>query len=92
MRPQTMLAVYALFWVLTAFAMLPFGVRTHEEVGAERVPGQADSAPHQFRPGRVVLRATLVSALLFALWYANWTQGWITRDSFDFLKPPGLRD
>ena len=91
MRFQTMLAVYALFWVMSAFALLPFGVRTHEEAGAERVPGQADSAPHRFRPRVVVLRATVVSAFLFGLWYLNWTQGWFTRDSLDFLKPPELR-
>ena len=91
MKWTSVLAIYALFWVFSAFLLLPFGVRTHEEVGAPRVPGQADSAPHQFRPGQVILRATLVSALLFGLWYLNWRMGWITRDSLDFLKPPGLR-
>lgn len=91
MRVQSLLAIYALFWVLTAFALLPFGVKTHEELGAERVPGQADSAPHQFRPGQVALRATLVSALLFALWYLNYRMGWLTRETFDFLRPPGVR-
>lgn len=88
MRWQSLLAIYLLFWVLTAFAMLPFGVRTHEEVGAERVAGQADSAPHEFRPLRVVLRATLVSAAIFAIWLLNYRMGWITRETFDFLKPP----
>ena len=41
-------AIYFLFWIAAAFLMLPFGVRTGEEVGAERVPGQAESAPHSF--------------------------------------------
>lgn len=70
MNWKSALAIYALFWVISGFLVLPFGVRTHEEAGAERVPGQADSAPHDFRPGRVALRATLLSAALFGLFYA----------------------
>ena len=31
---------------LSAFLLLPFGVRTDEEIGQAKVPGQADSAPH----------------------------------------------
>ncbi len=89
MSLQSLHAKYALFRVLTAFAMLPFGVRTHEEVGAPRVPGQADSAPHQFRPGQVALRATVLSALLFGLWVLNYRMGWVTRETFDFLKNVG---
>ena len=30
-------AIYFLFWVSAAFLMLPFGVRTDEEVGAAKV-------------------------------------------------------
>lgn len=78
------LAVYFLFFVFTAFLMLPFGVRTDEEVGAARVAGQAESAPHRFELKKHLLRAALISAALFGLFYANWTQGWITYEMFDW--------
>jgi predicted secreted protein len=85
----SILAIYFLFWVMSAFIMLPFGVRTAEEAGIEKVPGQADSAPVNFRPGRLALRATVMAALLTALFIANFTYGWITAADIDFLpKPP----
>jgi predicted secreted protein len=78
------LAVYFLFFVFTAFLTLPFGVRTDEEVGAARVAGQADSAPHGFELQKHLVRSALISLLLFALFYANWVEGWITADAFDW--------
>lgn len=89
MKITSFLAIYFLLWFVSLFLVLPFGVRTSEEVGVEKVPGQADSAPHEFRPLRVIVRTTLVAALLFALFYANWTNEWITVRSFDgILHPP----
>ena len=82
----SIVAIYLLFFVASAFVLLPFGVRTHEEVGAERVPGQADSAPHRFDLVRHLLKAALLAALLFALYYANWAQGWITAEDLDFYN------
>lgn len=79
------IAIYALFWVLSAFVILPLGVKTHEELGLEKIPGQADSAPGNFRPGVIILRTTLLSAALFGLYYVNYTYGWIDRHSFDVL-------
>jgi len=68
------------------FFLLPFGVRTHEEVGAEKVPGQADSAPHKFDLKRHLLKAALLALVLFAIYYVNWTYGWITADDLDFYS------
>ena len=82
------LAVYFLFWVAAAFLMLPFGVRTDEEVGTAIVPGQADSAPHRFDLPRHMGRAALLAALLFAIYYANWTYGWLKVDDLDYFNPP----
>lgn len=70
-------AIYALFWTLAAFVVMPFGVRTHEEAGAERVPGQADSAPHDFKWGRMLAATTILAAIAFGLFYANYVYGWI---------------
>lgn len=86
MKFGSMLAIYALFWVMCLFVVLPFGVRTSEEVGAEREPGHADSAPHAFSFGRAALRTTLVATFLFALFYANYIYGWVTIDMLDWAN------
>lgn len=86
MSPGSALAVYFLFLVGVAFLLLPFGVRTDEEVGAERVAGQADSAPHRFDLKRHLLRSALLSAVAFALFYANYVNGWITLDALDWYN------
>lgn len=83
------LAIYALFWTMTLFVVLPFGMRTAEEAGAQPLPGHAESAPHDFRFGRIVLRTTIVSAILFGLFYANYVYGWIGTDILDWLMPRG---
>ena len=82
----SIIAIYFLFWVTAVFITLPFGVRTAEEVGAERVPGQADSAPHQFDLKRHLVRAAVLAAMMFALYYANWHFGWINVEDLDFYN------
>ncbi|WP_284125589.1 DUF1467 family protein [Parerythrobacter aestuarii] len=82
----SILAIYALFWVMSAFILLPFGVKTHDELGLEKVPGQADSAPGNFRPGRVAVRATIVAALLTTVWVLNWEYRWVGIDVIDFFS------
>ena len=90
MKLTSIIAIYALFWVMTAFLMLPFGVRTHDEEGMPKVPGQADSAPANFRPGRLALRASVLAAVVTGLYVANYINGWITIYDLDlFGKPPG---
>ena len=89
MQITSIAAIYFLFWVMSAFIMLPFGVRTADEAGVAKVPGQADSAPVNFRPGRLALRATIIAAFCTALFVANYTYGWISAADLDFLpKPP----
>jgi predicted secreted protein len=85
MNWTSIVAIYLLFWVLSAFLVLPFGVKSYQEMGLEMTPGQADGAPANFRPLRVVLWTTAVSAILFGLYYANYEYGWVDRHSFDFL-------
>lgn len=91
MKWQSALAIYALFWVMCAFVVLPFGVRTHDEVGAVKVPGQADSAPYDFRPWKIVGRTTAVATVLFVLFLANYTYGWVTPRMLDVFTPKDLR-
>ena len=84
---SSIVAIYFLFFVASAFITLSIGVRTDEEAGTPKVPGQADSAPHQFDLPRHLLRAAILAAVLFGLYYANWTYGWINVEVFDFYRP-----
>jgi predicted secreted protein len=84
----SILAIYGLFWVMSAFLMLPFGIKTHDEAGIEKIPGQADSAPANFRPGRVALRATVLAAVLCAFFVANYSYGWIGADDINIFPDP----
>jgi predicted secreted protein len=92
MQLSSIIAIYFLFFAASAFFLLPFGVRTDEEAGTPKVPGQADSAPHRFNLKRHLLKAAVVGALLFALYYANWTYGWITPNDLDFYTPQAERN
>lgn len=84
MKWTSISAIYFLFFVASGFLLLPFGVKTHEEIGAERIPGQADSAPHQFDLKRHLLRAALLAVALTAIYYVNYVNGWITANDLDF--------
>ncbi|MXO65989.1 DUF1467 family protein [Altericroceibacterium endophyticum] len=88
MEWTSVLAIYFLLWVFSAFILLPFGVKTHDETGEPKVPGQADSAPVNFRPGRILIRATILAAVLCALYVANYANGWITIDDIDLIGMP----
>lgn len=86
MQITSIIAIYALVWVMTAFVMLPFGIKDHEEAGIPKIPGQADSAPANFQPRKLVIRATILAALLTALWVLNYTYGWIGADAINLFE------
>jgi predicted secreted protein len=88
MKWTSIIAIYSLFWVMSAFLVLPFGVRTHEEEGLEKIAGQADSAPANFSALRIAKRATLVALVLFGAYYANYVNGWIMPDDLNFFGNP----
>ena len=81
----SIVAIYFLFFCASAFVLLPFGVKTDEEAGTPKVPGQADSAPHQFDLKRHLLKAAVLGAVLFAIYYANWSYGWLTPEAFNYF-------
>jgi predicted secreted protein len=89
-RWTSIIAIYALFWVLAAFLVMPFGVRTHDELGLEKVLGQAQSAPGNFNARRLMLRATVLAAVLFGLYYANFVNRWITVEDLDIAPWLGI--
>jgi predicted secreted protein len=86
MRWTSMVAIYALFWAFSVFLVLPFGVRTGQEVGAEHVPGTAESAPHEIDLRRIARRVTIVATVLFALFSLNYRFGWVTQQTLTFFN------
>lgn len=78
MRWYSAVVIYILFWMLTLFAVLPFGVSTSAESGEALIPGQADSAPARPMLRAKAIATTVVSGVLFALYYANYVNGWVT--------------
>ena len=85
MKWTSMLAIYVLFWAFSVFLVLPWGVRTTQEAGGDIVAGQAESAPHEFRLGRLVVRVTNVATILFGLFAANYHYGWVTPQMLDLF-------
>lgn len=88
MQWTSILAIYFLFFVFSAFVLLPFGVRTHDEAGVEKVPGQADSAPVEFRGGRLLLRAAVLAAVVTVVYVLNYINGWITAEDLILWGTP----
>ena len=86
MRWTSILAIYILFWTMSLFLVLPFGVRTAEEAGAPAQPGHAESAPDSFSFGRAALRAALLGAAFTALYVANYIYGWVTVEDLDWVN------
>lgn len=91
MKLQTIAAIYFLFWFLSLFLVLPFEARIKRDVEVEMVPGQAESAPPHFSFGRVVLRTSIVAALLFLIFWLNYRYEWVTVHSFDRIFDPAVR-
>jgi predicted secreted protein len=86
MKLTSLVAVYFLFFIGSAFLLLPFGVKTDEEVGNAVIPGQARSAPHRFNLPRHLVRAAVLAAVLTALFDLNYIFGWITPDDLDLYR------
>lgn len=82
---KTVLAIYILFWVMSAFLVLPFEARAAGS-SATHIAGQERGAPSVFSARRVIGRTTLVSAILFGLFYTNYVQGWITPDMLSLAR------
>lgn len=77
---KTVVAIYLLFWVMSAFLVLPFEARNGVAAASDLIAGQERGAPAGFRPRRAIFRTTVLSAVLFGLFYANYVNGWITLD------------
>jgi len=93
MQWTSVIAIYTLLWVMSAFLVMPFGLRTPDEVEGHKVQiGHADSAPVNFRPGLIALRATILSALLMLLFYLNYTYGWVHVNDLNLYGAPPVKN
>ncbi|MDD7908523.1 MULTISPECIES: DUF1467 family protein [Pseudovibrio] len=64
------LAIYFMMWWILFLAILPFGVRTADELGEDVVPGSAESAPaHPLMLRKVIANTIVTTALFVAVYY-----------------------
>jgi predicted secreted protein len=63
------LALYFIIWWTVLFAVLPFGVRTQGDAG-EIIQGTPESAPRAPNLRLVMLRTTILAAVVFVLVWA----------------------
>jgi predicted secreted protein len=84
MSITTAIAVFALIWWVTLFAVLPFGIRSQHEAGPGDepiAPGTDPGAPAHFHLGRKLLWTTLVSGVIYAACYVVYVERLVTIDS-----------
>ena len=85
MKLSSIIAIYALFWSMSFFFVLPFRLRSSDEPDP-LVPGQAESAPPRFSFARTCGWTTVVAAVLFATYYLNYVNGWVGPEIVDFFS------
>ena len=88
MSIPTAAAVFFLIWWVTLFAVLPWGVRSQQEVG-EVIPGTDPGAPLVPRLGRKLVWTTLITCAVFGVFYVAYVDRLVTLDQI--LKPLGLQ-
>lgn len=61
------LVFFSITWWLVFFAVLPWGVRSHEEAGVDRAAGVPTGIPHDPRLLKKVLITTGIALVLLAI-------------------------
>jgi predicted secreted protein len=80
MKWTSILAIYLLFWVMSAFFVLPFHGRRADQQTSD-VAGTDHGAPATFRVGPILKQTTMVATISFALYYVAYTQNWVDADA-----------
>ena len=75
----TGMLAYGLIWWMVLFTVLPWGVRSADEIGQATPPGHATSAP--VRP-RIILKFAVTTAITAALFAILWLA--VDLDLLDF--------
>lgn len=63
------LVAFLIIYMVMLFCVLPIGVRTADETGEEKLPGQADSAPTNPRLGFKFLLCFGISSVIFGIYW-----------------------
>jgi predicted secreted protein len=84
MKFSSMIAIFALFWSLSLFFVLPFRLRADAQPDVQ-VPGQMNGAPPRFSVKRTAIWTTWVALVLFGLFYFNYICGWVSPQALDFF-------
>lgn len=74
MKWTSILAIYLLFWVMSAFLVLPFHGRRADQA-ADGVAGVDPGAPAAFPIMAILKQTTIVATVSFAAYYVVYTQG-----------------
>ena len=86
MQLFTMFAVYFIFWWITLFAVLPFGLKTQRDEN-DIVLGTVESAPANFSGVRLVLVTSVVAAIVYVIWYVVSVKFGLNFDSIPNFYP-----
>jgi len=84
MAPFSALVLFAVFWFMTLFVILPLRLTTQGEAGTT-VKGTLESAPENPRLLRRFLLTTVVALVLWAATVGIILSGWITMDDIDLF-------
>ena len=68
------IAVYFVIWWTVLFAILPFGIKSHQETG-DVIEGTDPGAPVRPRMLRKAIQTSIVSAIVFAGFYVYMIYG-----------------
>lgn len=82
----SIVAIYFILWWVVLFAMLPFGLKTQDDDG-EVTLGTVSSAPRGPHMLGVVIRTTLVAAVIFAAFYIAVVHYGFTFDDIPRVAP-----
>ena len=85
------LVLYAVFWFMVLFLVLPVGLKTQGDVG-EVVPGTPASSPEGLNLRRKLWIVTLISAVLWVITATIIITGAITISDFDLFNRFGPGD
>ena len=84
------IVLFAVFWFLALYMILPLFVRSQEEVG-EVEPGTSAGAPDQSMMKKKLIWATIAAIVMWIVAFAIIESGVISIDDISFLTPPSGR-
>ena len=84
------IVLFAVFWFLALYMILPLFVRSQEEAG-EVEPGTSAGAPDQPLMKKKLIWATIAATVLWVVVFSIIESGVFSIDDISFLTPPSQR-